>query len=420
MKWEAQAVRRENGQRQMSLPVFSRSFFLRQPLTPVTPRLPPPPPPSHPNASRWWVLSLFRRDCPLASKCAEVVRFDTISTTFTSLASKCEPEEVTEVVSTRLLPPPPPSRPNASRRWFFSSFRRDSHHHHLPRVPTRAGGGHFRSSNTPPTTTTSLVSKREPEVVFFRSFDPSPTTTSLASKREPEVVSFVLSTRLPPPPPPSRSNASWGWFFRLFRPSATTTTSLASKRELEVVFFLSFRPSATTTTSLASKCEPEVVIFTCFDATQDDWEGHEEGGGARGDDDLLVVVPQSPHQQDPLSFVRGFSSMASTKGWCSYHTPPHSIFFSFCSQQYVFRLYTIKIVITTPRSTTGFFQRLQRGLGRSYFSKDTQGYPRQTWQFEYFQRYPRLPQRPPERLGQFDYFQRHLKQPRVSKLLWES
>jgi hypothetical protein len=220
------------------------------------------------------------------------------------------------------------------------------------------------------------------------------------------------SHRLPPPPPshpntsrrwflsffrpvchhhqpPSCSNASWRWFFRLFRPSATTTTSLASKRELEVVFFLSFRPSATTTTSLASKCEPEVVIFTCFDATQDDWEGHEEGGGARGDDDLLVVVPQSPHQQDPLSFVRGFSSMASTKGRCSYHTPPHSIFFSFCSQQYVFRLYTIEIVITTPRSTPGFFQRLQRGLGRSYFSKDTpdrlgnlniskdtQGYPR--------------------------------------------
>jgi len=37
-----------------------------------------------------------------------------------------------------------------------------------------------------------------------------------------------------------------------------------------------------------------------------------------------------------------------------------------------------------------------------------------------FQRYPRPHQRPPERLGQFDYFQRHLKQPRVSKLLWES
>jgi len=172
MKWEAQAVRCENRQRQMSLPIFSRSFFLHRPLMPVTPR----------------------------------------------------------------LPPPPPSCPNASRRWFFSSFRHDSHHHHLPRVPTRAGGG------------------------FFCSFDPSPTTTSLASKREPEVVSFVLPTRLPPPPPPSRSNASWRWFFRLFRPSATTTTSLMSKHELEVVSS-TILTACHHTTSLAFKCKLEVVFF---------------------------------------------------------------------------------------------------------------------------------------------------------------
>ena len=194
---------------------------------------------------------------------------------------------------------------------------------------------------------------------------PPTTTTPLASKHEPGVVIFVLPARLPPPPPPLCPNASWRWFLQLFRPPATTTTSLAFKREPEVVFFVVStvchyhhlpriqtragggflwlfqhirrhhlprvqtragggyfrRSNATpTATSLASKCEPEVVIFRCFDATQDDWEGH-EGGGARGNDDLLVVIPWSSHQRDPLLFVRGFSSMASTKGQCSYHMP---------------------------------------------------------------------------------------------------
>ena len=55
-----------------------------------------------------------------------------------------------------------------------------------------------------------------------------------------------------------------------------------------------------------------------------------------------------------------------------------------------------------------------------YINRPHQRPPERLEQFDYFQRYPRLPQRPPERLGQFDYFQRHLKQPRVSKLLWES
>ena len=295
---------RKNGQQHLSLPVFSRSFFLHPPLTPVAPRLPPPPPPSHQNASRRWLLSSFQRD------------------------------------SRRHHLPHVQTRAGGG---LFSFFQPDSHHHHLPRIQTRAGGG------------------------LFHSFDPTPTTTSLAFKRELEVVSSTIST------------------------ACHHTISLTFKRKLEVVFFLSFRPSATTTTSLVSKCRSEVVIFTCFDATQNDWEGHKEGGGARGDDNLLIVIPQSSHQQDPLSFVRGFSSMALMKGWCSYHMLPHSIFFSFYSQQYVFRLYTIKIVTTTPRSTTGFFQRLQRGLEKFYFSKDTQGYPRETWQFEYFQRYPRLP-----------------------------
>ena len=60
---------------------------------------------------------------------------------------------------------------------------------------------------------------------FFLSFpatnaryaQPATATTSLVSKREPEVVFFILSTHLPPPPPPSHPNASRGWFCSAFR-----------------------------------------------------------------------------------------------------------------------------------------------------------------------------------------------------------
>jgi hypothetical protein len=200
-KWEAQAVRRENGQRLLSLPIFFRSFFLHPPLTPITPRLPPLPPPSRPNASRRWLLSSFRRDChhhhlPRIQTRAgggSFRRFDVNPTTTTSLASKREPEVVLSVVLTRLPPslppshpntsrrwfissfrrlppPPPPSHPNASRRWFISVFRRRSHLLLLPRIQTRAGGGFF-----------------------------------------------VLPTPLPPPPPPSCPNASQRWLFLSFR-----------------------------------------------------------------------------------------------------------------------------------------------------------------------------------------------------------
>ena len=103
-KWEAQAVRRKNRQRQKLLPIFFCSFFLHLPLTPVTPKLPPLPPPSCPNMSRRQLLLLFQCDC---------------------------------------------------------------HHHHLPRIQTRARGGPFRHFDAPPTTTTSLTSKCEPEVVHF-------------------------------------------------------------------------------------------------------------------------------------------------------------------------------------------------------------------------------------------------------------
>jgi hypothetical protein len=268
-------------------------------------RLPPPPPPSHLNASRRWFFHSF----------------DASPTTTSSLAFKREREVVFSFCFDRPPPPPPPSRPNASWRWFLRLFR------------------------PPATTTTSLAFKREPEVVFFRRFDglplPPPPSRSNTSRR----WFFRRFDGLPPPPPPSRPNTSWRWFLWLFQHVRRHHLPRVQTRAGGGYFR---RSNATpTATSLASKCEPEVVIFRCFDATQDDWEGH-EGGGARGDDDLLVIVPWSSHQRDPLLFVRGFSSMASTKGWCSYHMPPHSIFFSFCSQQYVFRLYTIKIVTTTP------------------------------------------------------------------------
>ena len=80
--------------------------------------------------------------------------FDATPTTTTSLTSKCEPEVVDFSVSTR-LPPLPPSRPNASRRWLISVFRCEPHHH-LPRIQTRAGGGPFRRFDANPTTTTSV------------------------------------------------------------------------------------------------------------------------------------------------------------------------------------------------------------------------------------------------------------------------
>ena len=158
----------------MLLPVFSRSFFLHPPLMPVTPRLPP---------------------------------------TITSLASKCEPEVVTVVVSMQLPPPPPPLHPNMSQRWFFSLFQPNSHHHYLPRIQAQAKGSFFRRFDLTPTTTTSLTSKHEPEVVHFGSFDLTPTTTtSLTFKRKPEVVSFCSFNPSPTTPPPSHSNASWRWF----------------------------------------------------------------------------------------------------------------------------------------------------------------------------------------------------------------
>jgi len=322
MKWEAQAVRRENGQRHLSLPVFSRSFLLHPPLMPVTPRLLPPPPPSRPNASRRWLLKSFRRDChhhhlPRIQTRAgggSFRRFDTTATTTTSLASKREPEVVIFVLSTRLPQPPPPSRPNASRRWSFSFFRRDSHHHHLPRVQMRAGGGYFCSSNASATTTTSLASKREPEVVFFCvSTSPTTTTTSLASKREPEVVFFCVSTRHPPPSPPSRSNASRRWCFSAFRHPCNHHHLPRVQTRAGGGVFRRFDTSPTTTPSLASKRETEVVFFG-----------------------VSTPLPPSSFPRalanTPLSFVRGFLLWPRRRGGVHTTRRPIQLFFFFCSQ----------------------------------------------------------------------------------------
>ena len=128
-EWQVEEERMgENGQRLLSLPVFSHSFFLNPPLTPVTLTLPAPPPPSRPNASRMWFFFFqFQRfyhnhHLPRIQSRARggVFRsFDMSPATTTSLASKREPEVVFFDASPCLHPPPPPSRPNASRRWFF-------------------------------------------------------------------------------------------------------------------------------------------------------------------------------------------------------------------------------------------------------------------------------------------------------------
>jgi len=294
MKWEAQAVCRKNRQRQMSLPIFSCSFFLHPPLMPVTPRLPP---------------------------------------TTTSLASKCEPEVVTVVFSTRLPPPPPPSRPNVSWRWFFllfqpdshhhhlprvqaqaggsffSAFRPDSHHHHLPRVQTRAGGGSFQQFQPDshyhhrphiqmqagggfflffrPIShhTTDLAFKRELEVVFFHHFDHLPPlppplhpNTSwrwlfstilmrlpphhpLHSNMSQRWFFFVVSTCLPPPPPPSHPNVSQRWFISFFRYASHHPHLPCIQARARGGFFRCF-DTAPTTTFLASECELKVVFFS--------------------------------------------------------------------------------------------------------------------------------------------------------------
>jgi len=295
MKWEAQAVRRENGQRHLSLPVFSRSFFLHPPLTPVTPRLPPtttslaskcepevvtvvvstrlppPPPPSHPNASRWF-FSLFQPDShhhylprvQVRAGGSFFRRLDPTPTTTTSLASKREPEVVHFGSFDPTPTTPPPSHSNASWRWFFFVVSTVCHHYHLPCVQTRAGGGCFRLFRCDCHHTTSLAFKREPEVVFFRRFDMPPTTTSLASKREPGVVYFVLSTCLPSPPPPSRPSASRRWFFSVFRHGSHHHLPRVRTRAGGGVFRC-FDEAPTTTTSLASKREPEVVLFGGFE-----------------------------------------------------------------------------------------------------------------------------------------------------------
>ena len=121
-KWEAQAVCHENGQRQMSMPIFSYFFFFNLPLTPVTPTFTPPSPPSHPNASQSWMFS------------------------------------------TRFPLPPPPSHLNASQRWTFWAFQRVSHPTTYLAPNASLRWIFFRCFDACATATTSLASEHELEV----------------------------------------------------------------------------------------------------------------------------------------------------------------------------------------------------------------------------------------------------------------
>ena len=216
------------------------------------------------------------------------------------------------------------------------------------------------------TSTTSLASKRKPEVVFFRSFDMSP-TTSLTSNREPEVVFFDISTRHPPPPPPSHPDASWRWFFstlspclppppppshpnasqrwffRLFRHVSHLHHLPRIQTRAGGGFFRPFNMSPATTTSLASKREPEVVFSTLSPRLPPPPPPSRPNTSRRWC--FLTLHHVSTHHLLPRvqtragggSFSMFFFTMAGMKGWCLYHMLPHSIFFFFCSQQYVVR-----------------------------------------------------------------------------------
>jgi len=176
-------------------------------------------------------------------------------------------------------------------------FRHDTHHHHLPCIQTQAGGGPFHHFDATPTTTTSLMSKREPEVVFLvlpMPLPPPPPPSCPNASRRWLFSSFQhdshyhhlprVQTRVgggcfrhfdafAPPPPPSHSNASRRRSISLFRHASyhhhlpcfqtqagggsfccvdatpTTTSSLASKHKLEVVLFGGFKASAAAATS---------------------------------------------------------------------------------------------------------------------------------------------------------------------------
>ena len=218
-------------------------------------------------------------------------RFDATPTTTTSLASKREPEVVFFVLSTRLPPLPPPLRPNASWRWFLRLCR-------------------------PPATTPPPSRSNASWRWFFSLFRPSATTTtSLASKRELEVVIFDLSMRLPPPPP-SCPNASRRWLISGFRHDTHHHLPRIQTRAGGGPFWRfqgicrRRRTSSPPTNRQRRKWSGggeanERNVGSREAGEQDNWEGHGRGG-ARGNDDLLVVVPQSSCQRLPLSFVRGF------------------------------------------------------------------------------------------------------------------
>ena len=210
--------------------------------------------------------------------------FDVFATTTTSLPSKCEPEVDFFDISTPLPPLPSPSRPNASQRGVFSTFSTGLPPHHLPRVQTRAGGGSFwrfrrvcHHLHLPPVQVWAGGG-------FFRHFDTfATTTTSLLSKREPE-----------------------GVFFRLFRQSCHHTTSLAYRCELEVV---SCMHACRHTTSLTSRCELEVDFYVgdfsenkpeAATANAAIWPSHFVMNAAESDCRLTLLSPANALQDTVL------------------------------------------------------------------------------------------------------------------------
>ena len=189
------------------------------------------------------------------------------------------------------------------------AFRRASHRHLLPRVQMRAGGGPFCRFDMPPTTTTSLASKCELEVVLFGGFKASPAATTS-------------------PLPANRQRRKW------------IRGGEADERNVGRASRMIGRDT------------------------------REEGQGAN--DDLLVVVPQSSRQWPPLSFVRGFLVWPRRRGGVYTTRRPIRFFSLFVVNNMYLGYNTIKIVSTAPRSTTKFFQRLQRPREVLFF----QSYPR--------------------------------------------
>jgi hypothetical protein len=156
------------------------------------------------------------------------------------------------------------------------------------------------------------------------------------------VVHFAVLTCLPPLPPPSLPNASRRWLISAFRcdshhhvlPRIQTRAGGGPFRRFQGI--CRRRHIITSGKSITAKMDKR---------GRDRRKQCRHYYGRRGG----IYTPRHP--------IRFFSLSVADNMYLSCLS---------CN--------TIKIVSTTPRSTTGFFQRLQRDSGKCYFSKDTQGY----------------------------------------------